>query len=112
MDLIEKLNLADFHRYLRETDNTICGRYPISLLLAVSHRILMFEFKYDDCFFFRRLNRRIESFRPIDYRNFRCNSLNMLNRVKLKDRTIPVLATRQLCSLLLVESSREKKRTH
>jgi len=35
MDLIEKLNLQDFHKYLRSTDNTICGRYPISLLLAV-----------------------------------------------------------------------------
>ena len=35
MELIEKLNLTDFHAYLRATDNTICGRYPISLLLAV-----------------------------------------------------------------------------
>ncbi|CAF4320094.1 unnamed protein product [Rotaria sp. Silwood2] len=34
MELIEKLNLPDFHTYLRSTDNTICGRYPISLLLA------------------------------------------------------------------------------
>ncbi|CAF1492000.1 unnamed protein product, partial [Adineta ricciae] len=34
MELIEKMNLADFHKYLRATDNTICGRYPISLLLA------------------------------------------------------------------------------
>jgi len=34
MDLIEKMNLTDFHAYLRSTDNTICGRYPISLLLA------------------------------------------------------------------------------
>ncbi len=36
MELIEKLNLTDFHGYLRSTNNTICGRYPISLLLAVS----------------------------------------------------------------------------
>jgi predicted class III extradiol MEMO1 family dioxygenase len=35
MELIEKMNLPDFHAYLRSTDNTICGRYPISLLLAV-----------------------------------------------------------------------------
>ncbi len=35
MELIEKMNLADFHSYLRSTDNTICGRYPISLLLSV-----------------------------------------------------------------------------
>jgi AmmeMemoRadiSam system protein B len=35
MELIEKMNLAEFHKYLRATDNTICGRYPISLLLAV-----------------------------------------------------------------------------
>jgi len=35
MELIETLNLNDFHAYLRSTDNTICGRYPISLLLAV-----------------------------------------------------------------------------
>jgi len=34
MELIEKMNLNDFHAYLRSTDNTICGRYPISLLLA------------------------------------------------------------------------------
>lgn len=41
MDLIEKLNLAEFHKYLRATDNTICGRYPISLLLAVRTRDLL-----------------------------------------------------------------------
>jgi predicted class III extradiol MEMO1 family dioxygenase len=35
MELIETLNLNDFNAYLRSTDNTICGRYPISLLLAV-----------------------------------------------------------------------------
>jgi predicted class III extradiol MEMO1 family dioxygenase len=35
MELIEKMSLPDFHAYLRSTDNTICGRYPISLLLAV-----------------------------------------------------------------------------
>ncbi|CAF1097616.1 unnamed protein product [Adineta steineri] len=34
MELIEKMSLPDFHNYLRSTDNTICGRYPISLLLA------------------------------------------------------------------------------
>lgn len=35
MNLIEKMSLPEFHSYLRATDNTICGRYPISLLLAV-----------------------------------------------------------------------------
>lgn len=35
MDLIETMNLQEFQKYLRATDNTICGRYPISLLLAV-----------------------------------------------------------------------------
>ena len=44
MELIEKMNLADFHKYLRATDNTICGRYPISLLLAVSRNLL-----FDEC---------------------------------------------------------------
>jgi len=34
MELIEKMNLTDFHGYLRSTDNTICGRYPISVLLS------------------------------------------------------------------------------
>lgn len=40
MELIEKMNLQEFHSYLRSTDNTICGRYPISLLLAVNYIFL------------------------------------------------------------------------
>ncbi|CAF2435923.1 unnamed protein product [Rotaria sp. Silwood2] len=35
MKLIEKMNLSDFQNYLRSTYNTIWGRYPISLLLAI-----------------------------------------------------------------------------
>lgn len=34
MELIEKLDLKEFERYLQETQNTICGRYPIQLLLC------------------------------------------------------------------------------
>lgn len=43
MELIEKLSLPEFHSYLRSTDNTICGRYPISLLLAVSFLFKIIE---------------------------------------------------------------------
>lgn len=35
MDLIEAQNFTDFTRYLDETNNTICGRHPIQLLLAI-----------------------------------------------------------------------------
>lgn len=35
MDLIEKLNPADFKEYLHKYDNTICGRHPISVLLNI-----------------------------------------------------------------------------
>jgi len=35
MDLIEGQNLAPFEAYLKETRNTICGREPIKLLLAI-----------------------------------------------------------------------------
>lgn len=31
--LIENHNIADFYKYLETTDNTICGRHPICVLL-------------------------------------------------------------------------------
>jgi predicted class III extradiol MEMO1 family dioxygenase len=79
MELIEKMNLADFHSYLRSTDNTICGRYPISLLLAVcfEYHLLM----YYICIF-RQLIKLKRSFHQVDCQNFLCNLSNMLNQVK------------------------------
>lgn len=35
MDLIEKLNPVNFKSYLNHTENTICGRHPISVLLNI-----------------------------------------------------------------------------
>lgn len=35
MNLIENQNVAPFEAYLKETKNTICGREPIKLLLAI-----------------------------------------------------------------------------
>lgn len=35
MDLIEKLNPVNFKNYLNSTNNTICGRHPISVLLNI-----------------------------------------------------------------------------
>ena len=35
MQLIEMQTLAGFQQYLKETGNTICGRNPIQLLLAI-----------------------------------------------------------------------------
>jgi AmmeMemoRadiSam system protein B len=35
MQLIETQSLASFQKYLDETKNTICGRNPIQLLLAI-----------------------------------------------------------------------------
>jgi len=35
MSLIEAQNLEGFTGYLNETENTICGRHPIQLLLAI-----------------------------------------------------------------------------
>jgi predicted class III extradiol MEMO1 family dioxygenase len=35
MDLIEAHDLEGFQKYLKETRNTICGRNPIQLLLAI-----------------------------------------------------------------------------
>ena len=35
MDLIQEQNFNGFTRYLDQTDNTICGRHPIQLLLAI-----------------------------------------------------------------------------
>ena len=36
MEKIEKLDSSGFTDYLKQYQNTICGRYPISLLLHVS----------------------------------------------------------------------------
>mmetsp|Transcript_916 Transcript_916/g.1257 ORF Transcript_916/g.1257 Transcript_916/m.1257 type:complete len:176 (+) Transcript_916:396-923(+) len=35
LELVEKQDAEAFHRYCEETDNTICGRHPISILLAM-----------------------------------------------------------------------------
>ena len=35
MDLIEGQQFAPFTAYLSETENTICGRHPIQLLLSI-----------------------------------------------------------------------------
>lgn len=35
MDLIEKLDPVNFKNYLNQTENTICGRHPISVLLNI-----------------------------------------------------------------------------
>lgn len=42
MDLIEKLKPVDFKNYLNKTENTICGRHPISVLLNVINLNLNF----------------------------------------------------------------------
>lgn len=34
LELIEQLNTESFYQYCEETDNTICGRHPIGVLLA------------------------------------------------------------------------------
>lgn len=54
MAIIESQDLAAFQKYLSETKNTICGRNPIQLLLALieaakaSDSDLVTEFvKYD-----------------------------------------------------------------
>ena len=36
MECIAALDSEAFHRYLDETQNTICGRHPIAVLIAVS----------------------------------------------------------------------------
>ena len=33
--LIENHNINDFYKYLESTDNTICGRHPICVLLQI-----------------------------------------------------------------------------
>ena len=38
MDLIESHSLANFTQYLDSTKNTVCGRHPIQLLLALVER--------------------------------------------------------------------------
>lgn len=35
MGLIEAQSVAHFHAYLKETKNTICGRYPIQVLKSL-----------------------------------------------------------------------------
>lgn len=35
MDLIEQLDPTGFHEYLKQYQNTICGRHPIGVLLHV-----------------------------------------------------------------------------
>ena len=39
MELIEKLEPTDFKNYLKQYDNTICGRHPISVFLNVFYFI-------------------------------------------------------------------------
>lgn len=34
MELIEKNDLAGFHKYMQEKENTICGEQPIRLLMS------------------------------------------------------------------------------
>lgn len=36
MGCIANLDSSAFHKYLEETQNTICGRHPIAILLIVS----------------------------------------------------------------------------
>ena len=38
MDLLEQKNFEGWERYLEQTQNTICGRHPISILMAMVHR--------------------------------------------------------------------------
>jgi len=38
IDIIERQRPAEFHRYLRETGNTICGRHPITVLLFAAQK--------------------------------------------------------------------------
>lgn len=40
MEIIETGDPDEFKRYLLETDNTICGRHPISVFLHVSKRCI------------------------------------------------------------------------
>lgn len=42
MDIIETGDPDAFKQYLLETDNTICGRHPISVFLHVSRACLVF----------------------------------------------------------------------
>jgi AmmeMemoRadiSam system protein B len=51
MKIIESMDMAEFERYLEETQNTICGRYPIQTLLScINHlesRGRKFELKFN-----------------------------------------------------------------
>ena len=38
MDLLEQKNYEGWERYLEQTQNTICGRHPISILMAMIHK--------------------------------------------------------------------------
>ena len=51
MELIEKMDPADFKTYLREYDNTICGNHPISVLLNVNQTHLNWIIKFNIIFF-------------------------------------------------------------
>lgn len=45
MELIEKHDSKGFQKYLDETDNTICGRNPILILLNVN-KIFFSKYKF------------------------------------------------------------------
>jgi predicted class III extradiol MEMO1 family dioxygenase len=51
MDTIEKLEPHAFAEYLKNTQNTICGRYPICVLLNVSAAICI-NYQYQDLKYF------------------------------------------------------------
>jgi MEMO1 family protein len=47
MELIERQDLAAFGKYLDETENTICGRNPIRVLLSIiAHSKLKLQTKF------------------------------------------------------------------
>ncbi len=50
MDLIETLEPVDFKNYLKEFDNTICGRHPISVLLNVTNILFSVYILFDKIF--------------------------------------------------------------
>lgn len=45
MDAISSLNPATFGEYLKRTQNTICGRNPISVILYVN---ILFRYSFID----------------------------------------------------------------
>jgi len=42
VDLIQKHDFKTWAKYLKEKQNTICGRYPIGILLNVNRYIYFF----------------------------------------------------------------------